>query len=935
MQAGEASPSVKPVVSEPKERELARSEGRGASAADRLPCMLNSRICRPLTVVDIDFISGTKAPVQASSGECVLDTNKLGAQNLCQSGNGENAGFTRYVSPLLAFGSYRLSRSFGHTNKLRLTSARYANDIDPLWPLCQFESRGSCQDEKCSKQHQRDYALQSIETVQELAGLLHSAGLDLLAATAKGFPARTLLAKHLGDLCEGAGSTVPFQGIILPKTNLGLKPVPRRVKRASRIDLQLRTLVALEQSSVPQYSTLGERMTSSFKSQLLSPARVALRHLFYPGRLIRHYGKSSLGTVKLKVAEAMQNKKTTTKSGSRYFDDGEARTTSPVPSPLVPNSLSKSTSTNTELLLKRTLEVFFNNIDARNVEEQSSTIMEELGDQFDEKSEPVWYLYHQLFAHTQKSKLFKWVARVQKLPMSHEVCLQLADLATTAEKSVAVLETGIVHLCQLKSNPLPQDRAEDWQRVRCECVLDLALHVLRRLHYSGKESELLGWVGNLVDMSQSAHDPIYNTKAYVASIARCPCAVAMNAPLSIKAQQGLLGVTMEYTHCACVLWLTVAYIKAFGHLPPEVESRLRSSQTVPVLNWFDSWKGVQDKTKVLKAVAVLKLGATRIFAWELGKKREMGAEIVSLLSLQALACNILVIDKILLLGLPSDDDTPQPVLPFLYNFVNTVQGDSSKPNLGSLNGAGALLNLAQSCEEFALYYEARVKDLSQRQNLYHVGKNWAAEVHLDWFSMWQNAMLLRRAAEVVVRTQAPTTECAHGEHDFLSRALGQEARRAAAASCAAVFEDIMRVEDLLRCDLRDNRILNVVEGRCDTEEIPPRQQPHLSGHLGPGSTLFLSSIDECFAYVNSSTSHWLRGRPSRAWKVLTAGLQACPETSLGQLLWRQCLFMLTTDSLAAGKSAGKALRFDDRRAGQFNSEGEEGIFCFLTWKRCI
>eukprot|EP00731_Ephydatia_muelleri_P018479 Em0011g519a len=73
---------------------------------------------------------------------------------------------TGYVSPLLAFRSYRLSPHF--TKFASLSSLTYSNKIDPSKMMCRFELLGSCNDPGCPAQHFKDIKLLKEEMARDL-----------------------------------------------------------------------------------------------------------------------------------------------------------------------------------------------------------------------------------------------------------------------------------------------------------------------------------------------------------------------------------------------------------------------------------------------------------------------------------------------------------------------------------------------------------------------------------------------------------------------------------------------------------------------------------------------------------------------------------------------------------------------------------------------
>ena len=87
---------------------------------------------------------------------------------------------SRYRSPLLVFRSYRLSPGFAMSLSPGASGgplgSSYCHALDPHWPLCKFELRGSHAERCCGYQHWGDGALSLQEQLGEVKGLLGRAG---------------------------------------------------------------------------------------------------------------------------------------------------------------------------------------------------------------------------------------------------------------------------------------------------------------------------------------------------------------------------------------------------------------------------------------------------------------------------------------------------------------------------------------------------------------------------------------------------------------------------------------------------------------------------------------------------------------------------------------------------------------------------------------
>ncbi|KAK9860427.1 hypothetical protein WJX84_007272 [Apatococcus fuscideae] len=73
-----------------------------------------------------------------------------------------------YISPLSRFRSYRLCETYHDATKAAFLSASYGNTIDPQWPLCPYEARGSCRNAKCPYQMAADYTLEAVQIVRDI-----------------------------------------------------------------------------------------------------------------------------------------------------------------------------------------------------------------------------------------------------------------------------------------------------------------------------------------------------------------------------------------------------------------------------------------------------------------------------------------------------------------------------------------------------------------------------------------------------------------------------------------------------------------------------------------------------------------------------------------------------------------------------------------------
>lgn len=73
-----------------------------------------------------------------------------------------------YESPLSMFRSYRMCSQFQTVWHKSLASNTWSHEIDPLKPLCKFESRGKCNNTDCPWQHVADYTLDDAQLLSQL-----------------------------------------------------------------------------------------------------------------------------------------------------------------------------------------------------------------------------------------------------------------------------------------------------------------------------------------------------------------------------------------------------------------------------------------------------------------------------------------------------------------------------------------------------------------------------------------------------------------------------------------------------------------------------------------------------------------------------------------------------------------------------------------------
>lgn len=63
---------------------------------------------------------------------------------------------------------YRLCETYHSVSQLPLASPTFTHRLDPHWPLCTYDIRGSCRDAKCEFQHASDYQLENVAVLRDL-----------------------------------------------------------------------------------------------------------------------------------------------------------------------------------------------------------------------------------------------------------------------------------------------------------------------------------------------------------------------------------------------------------------------------------------------------------------------------------------------------------------------------------------------------------------------------------------------------------------------------------------------------------------------------------------------------------------------------------------------------------------------------------------------
>jgi hypothetical protein len=117
------------------------------------------------------------------------------------------AGGAPPESPLLQFRSHRLAPTFAAVARAGAMSPTYCHALDPLWPLCVHEQRGSCRVAACGCQHWADGQLLAGEAAREVAELLRRKGVDQPdAVVARLRAAQSAIGAIVGPDAGGAGA---------------------------------------------------------------------------------------------------------------------------------------------------------------------------------------------------------------------------------------------------------------------------------------------------------------------------------------------------------------------------------------------------------------------------------------------------------------------------------------------------------------------------------------------------------------------------------------------------------------------------------------------------------------------------------------------------------------------------------------------------------
>lgn len=72
----------------------------------------------------------------------------------------------KFLTHTLCF--YRLCETYHTVSQLPLASPTFTHRLDPHWPLCTYDIRGSCRDAKCEFQHASDYQLENVAVLRDL-----------------------------------------------------------------------------------------------------------------------------------------------------------------------------------------------------------------------------------------------------------------------------------------------------------------------------------------------------------------------------------------------------------------------------------------------------------------------------------------------------------------------------------------------------------------------------------------------------------------------------------------------------------------------------------------------------------------------------------------------------------------------------------------------
>ncbi|KAL0033603.1 hypothetical protein WJX79_007018 [Trebouxia sp. C0005] len=534
----------------------------------------------------------------------------------------------KYDSPLRVFRSYRLCDTFQTVSQLPLASPSFTHGLDPHWPLCTYDIRGSCRDAKCQYQHASDYQLENVAVLRDLHSQAIRAGSRAALPT---LPGGEITAIMMTALTQQAIRGVPSPHIILPSPSPAPSPVKARAQL--RIPRDRRRQLASE-ASLPLYMPLpsGPLATQShpFSSQLLSSAQNERRGVAWqllPGwegydSLSESGAAINTGSLHDYAARpAAAVSKPGDKMTGRYYQlathnnaDSPAATAATeaaaaaagdaapevkdAEGPEADNDqrravlkeLEQQTVANPgnqDVWLQYALEqIDYGAVDSM----QGQKLMACLrcvskGLEADPCFTWLWLLYLPLYGRHMTAKGGPSdVTKVAETSLTHskhcyQLWLRVVQLQPDWQRRAVLLQRGLLALAQAQPGDymgVSEEEAAGWTAMRSACVLDLVLRLL--LLWTSVEAHdiVAGWIAELVKLVDQA-------KARVQS-EDDPLKMAEHT-LGGAARQALLQQLQDQPANAAVLWVTCAHLAAYNTLPSQVIHRLGFVQQPLVLSW--------------------------------------------------------------------------------------------------------------------------------------------------------------------------------------------------------------------------------------------------------------------------------------------------------------------------------------------------------------
>ncbi|XP_022089495.1 zinc finger C3H1 domain-containing protein-like isoform X2 [Acanthaster planci] len=170
----EASISAKPLskippvvegMSLPGDEQVARLR---CAHAEKAKAALGTSLLAAHFGLESDAAAGLHANFSRRTSDVKMSIIKDTARTDQDEDDERDASLAPYTSPLLCFRSYRLSPFFVKEAKFSRLSPSFSHKLDPTRALCQFELNGTCNDDDCPWQHQKDYELSDHEIYADI-----------------------------------------------------------------------------------------------------------------------------------------------------------------------------------------------------------------------------------------------------------------------------------------------------------------------------------------------------------------------------------------------------------------------------------------------------------------------------------------------------------------------------------------------------------------------------------------------------------------------------------------------------------------------------------------------------------------------------------------------------------------------------------------------